>query len=258
MGVLGLPHILIRFYTVRDAKAAEKSAELTILTLGTFYASTMFVDLAAMYLLYPTLVQLLSEGYKGVATNMAVPMLGQMLGGEVVLGIIAAGALAAMLSTSTGLLISATTSLAHDFYGGIIKPESTEKEQLLFAKIGSGVLAVAAMGLSVWLVNENVGILVGMCFGIAASTFAPVLVFSLWWDRLTKQGVIAAMAVGLISSLLWTFVRFFGVSAILGPPVLINPALYSVPAAVITLILTSFLTKDRGKVEEFMATAHRG
>ena len=258
LGVLGLPHILIRFYTVRDAKAAEKSAGLTIITLGIFYASTLFVGLAAMYLLYPTLVQLLSEGHRGVATNMAVPMLGQMLGGEVFLGIIAAGAMAAMLSTSTGLLISATSSLGHDFYGGIIKPESTEKEQLLFAKIVSGVLAAAAIGLSVWLVDANVGILVGMCFGIAASTFAPVLVFSLWWDRLTKQGVIAAMAVGLISSLLWTFASFFGVSAILGLPVLISPALYSVPAAVITLILTSFLTKDRGKVEEFMAAAHRG
>jgi len=256
-GLLGLPHILIRFYTVRDAKAAEKSVELTIVTLAIFFAATVFVGLAAMYLLYPTLVQLLSEGYRGVATNMAVPMLGKMLGGEIALGLVAAGALAAMLSTSTGLLISATTSLAHDFYGGFIRPKSTEKEQLIFAKIGAGVLAAAAIGLSVWLVDENVGILVGMCFGIAASTFAPVLVFSIWWDRLTKQGVIAAMSIGLISSLLFTFGRFFGVSSILGLPVLINPALYSIPAAVLSLILVSFLTKDRGKVEEFMAAAHK-
>lgn len=258
LGILGLPHILIRFYTVRDAKAAEKSAELTIIALGIFYVLTLFVGLAAMYLLYPTLVQLLADGYQGVATNMAVPILGQMLGGEVALGIIAAGALAAMLSTSTGLLISATTSLIHDLYGGILKPHSTEKEQLIFAKAGSVVLAAVAIGLSVWLVDENVGILVGMCFGIAASTFAPVLVCSIWWNRLTKQAVIAAMTVGLISSLLFTFAKFLGVSSILGLPVLINPALYSVPAAVIVLILTSFLTKDRGKVEEFMATAHRG
>lgn len=258
LGVLGLPHILIRFYTVHDARAARRSAEVTIIGLATFYAAVIFVGLAAMYLLYPTLVQLLAEGKRGVATNMAVPMLGQALGGEVLLGIIAAGALAAMLSTSTGLLISATTSIAHDLYAGIIRPESSDRERLVFAKIGAGVLAAVAIGLSVWLKDENVAVLVGMCFGIAASTFAPMLVFSVWWRRLTRQGVIAGMAVGLVSSLLFTFARFFGAEDILGIPVLINPALYSVPAAVVATVLVTYLTKDVGKVEEFLASAHKG
>lgn len=257
LGVLGLPHILIRFYTVKDAIAAKKSTELTIWGLGTFYAMVLLVGLAAMYLLYPTIIQLLDAGQRGTATNMTVPMLGDLLGGQVFLGIIAAGALAAMLSTSTGLLISATTSLAHDLYAGILKPASNDKEQLLFAKVGAGALAVLAIVMAVWLKDVNVGILVGMCFGIAASTFAPALLFTLWWRRLTKQGIIAGMTVGLISSLFFTFAQFFGVESIIGIPILINPALYSVPAAVIALIVVTYLTKDTGKVEEFMAVAHK-
>ncbi|MCL0043525.1 cation acetate symporter [Peptococcaceae bacterium] len=257
LGVLGLPHILIRFYTVKNAVAAQKSAEFTIWGLATFYIMVLFVGIAAMYVLYPTLAYLLDTGQKGVATNMTVPMLGELLGGQVLLGIIAAGALAAMLSTSSGLLISATTSLAHDLYAGIIRPGSSEREQLLFAKVGAGALAVLAILMAIWLKDLNVGILVGMCFGIAASTFAPALVFTLWWKRLTKEGVIAGMLVGLVVSLLFTFGRFFGAETILGIPVLVNPALYSVPAAVIALLVVTYLTKDRGKVDEFMAIAHR-
>ncbi len=257
LGVLGLPHILIRFYTVKDATAAKKSTELTILGLGTFYAMVLLVGLAAMYLLYPTIIYLLDTGQRGTATNMAVPMLGDLLGGQIFLGIVAAGALAAMLSTSSGLLISATTSLSHDLYAGLLKPESSDRERLLFAKIGAGVLAILAIIMAVLLRDENVGMLVGMCFGIAASTFAPALLFTLWWRRLTKQGIIAGMAVGLVSSLFFTFAQFFGVESIIGIPVLVNPALYSVPAAVISLVVTTYLTKDTGKVEEFMALAHR-
>lgn len=257
LGVLGLPHILIRFFTVRDAKAAKKSAEFTIWGLATFYAAVVLVGLAAMYVLYPTLIQLLAAGERGVATNMAVPMLGELVGGQIFLGIIAAGALAAMLSTSAGLLISATTSLAHDLYAGVIRPESSDQERLLFAKVGAGALAVAAIGLAIWLRDQNVGMLVGMCFGIAASTFAPALVFAVWWSRLTRQGVVAGMAVGLVTSLVFTFARFFGLEDIFGIPVLVNPALYSVPAAVLTIVLVTYSTQDTGKVEEFMATAHK-
>ncbi|MEW6540904.1 MAG: cation acetate symporter [Bacillota bacterium] len=257
LGTLGLPHILIRFYTVRNARAARKSAEFTIWGLAVFYAAVLLVGLAAMYVLYPTLVQLLAEGQRGMATNMAVPMLGQLLGGEIVLGIIAAGAMAAMLSTSVGLLISATTSLSHDLYAAVLRPQSTDRERLLFAKTGAGFLAAMAIGLALWLRDQNVGVLVAMCFGIAASTFAPALVFTVWWRRLTKQAVVAGMSVGLVLSLVLTFAKFFNVPHILGVPVLVNPALYSVPAAVLATVLVSYMTKDTaGRSDEFLASAH--
>lgn len=172
------------------------------------------------------------------------------------MGVIAAGAMAAMLSTSAGLLISATSSLSHDLYKGVINPNSTDEEELRFAKIGAFFLAVIAILMSVWLKSENVAMLVGMCFGIAASTFAPALVFAVWWKKLTSQAVVWGMAIGLVSSLLFTFSKFFGLKTMLGLDVLVNPALYSVPLAVIATIVISYVTSDRGNTEEFMAQAH--
>lgn len=256
LGTLGLPHILIRFYTVPDAKSARQSAELTIWGLAIFYAAVFLVGLAAMYILYPTLVELLAAGQRGVATNMALPLLGMSLGGEILLGIIAAGAMAAMLSTSTGLLISATTSLSHDLYATVLRPQSTDQQRVRFAKIGAAILSVVAIGLSIWLRDQNVAVLVAMCFGIAASTFAPILVFAVWWRGLTSEAVIWGMGVGLVLSLVLTFAQFFGVPYLFGVPVLVNPALYSVPAAILTTVVVSMMTKDTGAADEFITKAY--
>lgn len=256
-GVVGLPHILIRFYTVRDAHAARKSAEITIIGLAVFYIAVLFVGLGGMLVLYPTLLEMLAAGKRGAATNLTMPMLGSLMSGQMLLGVVVAGALAAMLSTSSGLLISATTSLAQDLYAAVVKPSSTDRERLIFAKICAGILAVIAIILSIWLKHENVAILVGMCFGIAASSFAPALIAAVWWKRLTREGLIAGLSVGLVVSLLYTFAEFADVAFVLGLPVLINPALYSLPAAIVAMVLVSYLTKDKGKVAEFMASAHR-
>lgn len=256
LGVLGLPHILIKFYTVSNASDARKSAEITIWGLAVFYAAIFFVGLIAMYALYPELLKLIADGQVGVAKNMTMPMLGDMLGGQILMGVIAAGAMAAMLSTSAGLLISATSSLSHDLYKGVINPNSTDEQELRFAKIGAFFLAVAAIAMSVWLKEENVAMLVGMCFGIAASTFAPALVFAVWWKGLTSQAVIWGMASGLVLSLLFTFAKFFGAETMLGLDVLVNPALYSVPAAIVITLVVAKVTSDKGNVEEFIAQAH--
>lgn len=256
LGVLGLPHILIKFYTVSNAKAARQSAEITIWGLAIFYAAIFFVGLIAMYALYPELLKMIANGEVGKAKNMTMPLLGEQLGGQVLMGVIAAGAMAAMLSTSAGLLISATSSLSHDLYKGVINPNSTDEEELRFAKIGAFVLALVAIAMSVWLKEENVAMLVGMCFGIAASTFAPALVFAVWWRGLTSQAVVWGMATGLALSLLFTFSKFFGLKTMLGLDVLVNPALYSVPVAILVTIIISKMTDDNGDTEEFMAKAH--
>ena len=256
LGVLGLPHILIKFYTVSNASDARKSAEITIWGLAIFYAAIFFVGLIAMYALYPELIRMIADGQVGQAKNMTMPMLGDMLGGQILMGVIAAGAMAAMLSTSAGLLISATSSLAHDLYKGVINPNSTDEQELKFAKIGAFVLALVAIAMSVWLKEENVAMLVGMCFGIAASTFAPALVFAVWWKGLTSQAVVWGMATGLVLSLLFTFSKFFGLKTMLGLDVLVNPALYSVPAAILVTLVVAKMTSDRGDTEEFMAKAH--
>jgi cation/acetate symporter len=257
LGVVGLPHILIRLYTVRDAAAARKSTELTILSLAIFYTMTLFVGLAAMLLLYPQLVALLAAGERGEATNGAVALLGDLLGGQVLLGVVIAGAMAAILSSSVGLLIQMTTTVAHDGYAMLLRPASTDRERVLVARLAGIVLTTAAVLASIWLKEENVAQLVGMTFGIAASTFAPVLVLTVWWTRLTRQGVIASFLVGLVASLIFTFARFAGVSDVLGVPVLVNPALYSVPLAFAAAVVVSLLTRDVGDVERFMLLAHR-
>lgn len=257
LGTAGLPHILTRFYTVRNARVAQKSAELTIWTLAAFYAACIFVGLAIMYVLYPVLVELLAAGERGTATNMALAFLGERIWGQVGLGIVAAGAMAAMIGTSIGLLISSTTSLSHDFWGGILRPESSERERVLVTRIAIVIMTVLAVLLGWWLKHENVAVLVGLCFGISGSTFAPALVACIWWDRLTKQGVVWGMAVGLISSLIFTFARFFALPSLLGIPVLVNPALYSVPLGLLAMVIVTYRTKETGNVEEFMARAHK-
>ena len=256
LGVVGLPHVLIRLYTVKDAVAARKSTELTIISLAIFYTMTLFVGLAAMMLLYPLLTDLINNGDVGKATNTAVAELGRILGGEVLLGIVLAGAMAAILSSAVGLLIQMTTTVAHDGYTVLMRPESSEEQRVFVARMAGIVLTVIAVILSLVLKEENVAQLVGMTFGIASSTFAPVLIMTVWWTRYTKQGVIVTFIVGLVVSLVFTFAKYMGVESILGLPVLVNPALYGVPAAFVAGIVTSYLTKDVGTVDHFMHMAH--
>ncbi|MDP2172858.1 MAG: cation acetate symporter [Candidatus Cloacimonadaceae bacterium] len=256
LGTAGLPHILIRFFTVKSSKDAQKGAEMTIVGLAIFYFSVLFVGLAAMKVMYPTLISLVSSGEIGKATNMAVPLLGKQIGGEVLLGIIAAGAMAAMLSTSVGLLISMTTSISHDLYAGILRPHSSDKERVRFAKIGTVVFALLAILASIWLKNQNVAVLVGMVFGIAASTFAPIVLLTLWWKKLSKKGVLWGLSIGLILSLIFTFAKFLNIPYIYGIKVLINPALYVSPIVFAVTIFVSLQTKDKGHAEKFMAMTH--
>jgi len=256
LGVVGLPHVLIRLYTVKDAVAARKSTELTIVSLAIFYTMTLFVGLIAMMLLYPLLVDLINEGEMGKATNTAVAELGGLLGGDILLGIVLAGAMAAVLSSAVGLLIQMTTTVAHDGYTVLLRPESSEQQRVLVARATGIVLTVIAVVLSVILKEENVAQLVGMTFGIAASTFAPVLLMTVWWTRFTRQGVIWTFIVGLVVSLLFTAARYAGVEEIGPIPVLVNPALYGVPAAFLAGVIVSLLTRDVGQVDHFMRMAH--
>ena len=262
LGVVGLPHVLIRLYTVKDATAARKSTEFTIVSLAIFYTMTLFVGLAAMMLLYPMLADLINQGEIGKATNTAVAELGALLGGrdsiggDVFLGIVLAGAMAAILSSAVGLLIQMTTTVAHDGYTVLLRPGSSERQRLLVARVAGIVLTVFAVLLAIWLKEENVAQLVGMAFGIAASTFAPVLLLTVWWTRFTRQGVIAGFVVGLVVSLLFTLLRFAEVDEFLFLPVLVNPALYGVTAAFIAAIGTSLVTTDVGDVAHFMHLAH--
>lgn len=256
LGVAGLPHILTRLYTVPDATEAKKSLALTLAGLSIFYIATCFVGLAAMIVLYPDLLALLVQGKSGIATNMVVPLLSQMIGGEFLMGLAAAGAVAAMLSTAAGLMISATTCLAHDIYAKLLRPGASQAEQLRFAKAGAAVLSIIAIILSIVLKDQGISFLVAISFGIGASTFAPALILAIWWEKLTKEGVVVGMCTGLAVSILFTVAMFMKSKNIFGLPVLVNPAVYSVTAAFVVTVVVSKLTIDYGKVDKFMSLAH--
>ncbi len=255
-GTAGLPHVLTRYFTVERPRDARTSTLGVLALVGTFYLMATFVGLAAMYLLYPDLMGYFLAEEASIAQNMAVPLLGQLVGGNVLLGIAIGGAFCAILSTVAGLLITIGTSVTHDFYKEIINPDADERRQVRVAKtaiVGAGTIAVLA---AIGLADQNVSYLVTLAFGIAASVFFPVLFLSVWWTKFTSQGALATIVTGITISAIFVLARLMGMDDIAGIPVLVNPALYSLPAALLAGTIVSLRTDDYGDVENFMLLAH--
>jgi cation/acetate symporter len=138
----------------------------------------------------------------------------------------------------------------------MINPNADERSEVRIAKISILVAGIIAVILGIALQNQNVSFLVTLAFGMAASVFFPVLFLSLWWKRYTRQGAIATMISGLTVAVIFIAAQLMNMHSLLGIPVLVNPALYSLPIAFIAGIVVSYLTKDVGDVDEFMALAH--
>lgn len=256
-GTAGLPHILVMFYTVKSAKAAKKSVTLTIVGLGIFYLCTIFLGFLLMPQVYPQLVEWIAAGKAGLAKNMAVLKISGSIGGQWLMALGAAGAVAAILSTAAGLMITVASTISHDLYKTFINPQASEKQELNIAKVTTLIMSTIAVFLAVLLKGENVAWLVTLGFGIAASAIFPAMVANLWWKRLTRQGVIAGMVTGLVVSVFFIILLLAGVPKFLGLSTAGGPGVFGVTAAFIALIVTSLLTKDRGEdVEGFFALAH--
>ncbi len=256
-GTAGLPHVLKRYYTVDRPKDARTSTIGVLFAIGSFYIMAIFVGLAAMVLLYPELIGYFQAGEDSVAQNMAVPLLGELAGGDVILGLAIGGAFCAILSTVAGLLITIGTTITHDYYMELIEPNASEKKEVFIAKLSIVATGIIAVVVALALGDQNVSYLVTLAFGMAASVFFPVLFMSVWWKGYTRQGAIATMVAGLIVSVIFVVAQLTGTPDVLGLPVLVNPALYSLPAAVATGIIVSKFTDDIGDVDRFMALAHR-
>ncbi len=255
-GTAGLPHVLTRYFTVERPRDARTSTLGVLVLVGTFYLMATFVGLAAMYLLYPDLMGYFLDGQDSIAQNMAVPLLGQLVGGNIMLGIAIGGAFCAILSTVAGLLITIGTSVTHDFYKEVINPDADERRQVKVAKmaiVGAGTIAVL---FGIGLADQNVSYLVTLAFGIAASVFFPVLFLSVWWTKYTSQGALATIVTGITISAVFVGARLLGMDDLAGIPVLVNPALYSLPAAMIVGTIVSLRTDDYGDVDNFMSLAH--
>src|ERR1035438_9345894 len=196
-GTAGLPHILVRFYTVPDAKTARVSVVWAMVIIGTFYIMTTFLGFGAATIVGKDFIA------KNGGTNMSAPLLAQRLGGEVFFAFISAIAFATILAVVAGLTISASTSFAHDFYDNVIhhgRP-SDPRASVRVARIASFVVGAVAISLAILLSNFNVAFLVALAFAVAASANLPVILLSIFWKRFTTEGAVCGLATGLIASL---------------------------------------------------------
>jgi cation/acetate symporter len=198
LGTAGLPHVLMRFYTVPTAKEARRSVVWAIGLIGAFYLFTLVLGYGAAALVGPDKILAAAGGQ-----NSAAPLLAFELGGVVLLGVISAVAFATILAVVAGLTITASASFAHDIYASVIKKgQAGESEQVRVSRITAVVLGIFAIGLGILANGQNVAFLVALAFAIAAAANLPTIVYSLYWKRFNTRGALWSMYGGLISTLL--------------------------------------------------------
>jgi len=243
-GTAGLPHILVRFYTVPDAKTARASVVWAMAIIGLFYIMTTFFGFGAATILMPGNI---------ADQNMSAPLLAKALGGEVFFAFISAVAFATILAVVAGLTISASTSFAHDFYTNVIHHgvERGPGEEVKVARITAFVVGAVSIFLAIKLQTVNVAFLVGLAFAVAASANLPVIVLSIFWRRFTTAGAVAGLAVGLLSSIVLILISpsVMGLDAkslIHCAPLfpLKNPAIVSIPLGFLAAVIGALLTYE--------------
>jgi cation/acetate symporter len=252
LGTAGLPHLLMRFFTVPDAKAARSSIGWAVALIGTFFIMTMVVGVGARAILGPGAVEASKGG------NLATPLLAEKLGGgagtvggDLFLAIISAVAFATILAVVAGLVIAASGAVAHDVWTSVVRRgQADEHEEVRVARMAAIGLGVVAIGVSMLAGPAfNVSILVGLAFAVAASSNLPALLMALFWRRFNTTGAVAGVLGGLLVSLL---------IIVLSPPVwpgpdhegspiaLRNPAIISIPAGFLCCWLGTMLSREHG------------
>ncbi|MBO0915422.1 cation acetate symporter [Streptomyces sp. NBC_01260] len=264
LGTAGLPHILIRFYTVPTAKAARKSVNWAIGIIGGFYLMTIALGFGAAALIGPK--EIIA---KNPAGNAAAPQLAEYLGGvgttggAVMLAVISAVAFATILAVVAGLTLASSSSFAHDIYANVIrKGKASEKEEMRAARWATVFIGAAAIVLGAFARDMNVAGLVALAFAVAASANLPTLLYSLFWKRFTTQGALWSIYGGLAGSVILVLFSpvvsgnektsmFKGVDFAWFP--LENPGLISIPLGFLLGWIGSLLSKeepDKGKYAE--------
>jgi cation/acetate symporter len=268
-GTAGLPHILMRFYTVPTARAARTSVVWATIIIGAFYIMTTFLGFGAATLVGKAHIGVLSGKEFVLNNNLAAPLLAGELGGTLFLAFIAAVAFATILAVVSGLTMAGASAFAHDIWLNVVKNgREDEREQLLVARITAGVIGVLAIILGVALSTQNVAFLVGLAFAIAASANVPSIVLSLFWKRFNTSGMIASMIVGLVSSVVLIILS----PSIMGidPPgtastaahliqakaifPLTNPGIISIPLSFLVAVIVPLFTSEKSAEETFSET----
>ncbi|MEU2202391.1 cation acetate symporter [Isoptericola sp. NPDC019482] len=255
LGTAGLPHVLMRFYTVPTAKEARRSVVWAIWLIGIFYLFTLVLGYGAGALVGPEAINNAPGG-----VNSAAPLLAFALGGEILLGLISAVAFATILAVVAGLTITAAASFSHDIYANVIKKGEVKPDsEVRIARWTVVVIGIIAIVGGIFAQNQNVAFLVALAFAVAASANLPTIVFSLFWKRFNTSGALWSIYGGLISCI---------VLIVLSPTVsgnekamfpsadfdvfpLTNPGLVSIPLGFLLGIIGTFLSKEKPHPEKF-------
>jgi len=247
LGTAGLPHVLMRFYTVPTAKEARKSVTWAIVLIGSFYLLTLILGYAAAAFVGPDRILAAPGG-----ANSAAPLLAFELGGSIFMALISAVAFATVLAVVAGLAITASASIAHDIYDAVLRDgQATEEEQVRVSRITVVILGIVSIILGILAMQQNVAFLVSLAFAIAASANLPTILYSLYWKRFNTTGAVASIYTGLISALVLIALS----PAVSGSPTamfpnadwsifpLTSPGLVSIPLGFLAGIVGTYLGK---------------
>jgi cation/acetate symporter len=257
-GIAGLPHIMMRFFTVPNAKEARKSVFYATGFIGFFFLVVCTIGFAAIvmigkdpqYFVGGELGGKLIGGGNMVAMHMA-----KAVGGNLFLGFLSAVAFATILAVVAGLALAGASAVSHDLYATVIKKgKANEKDELKVSRIATIVLGLIAVVLGILFEKMNVAFLVGLTFGVAASTNFPILLLSMYWKPLTTRGALAGGFVGLISAVSFVVLSKSVWVTVLGNEAEIfpyeHPALFSMPLAFLVTMVVSLLDNSHQATEE--------
>jgi cation/acetate symporter len=255
LGTAGLPHILMRFYTVPSAKEARHSVVWAIWLIGIFYLFTLVLGYGAAALVPGGATTIANAPGR---TNSAAPLLAYQLGGEVLLGFISAVAFATILAVVAGLTITASASFAHDVYANVIKHgETSPDSEVRVARITAVVIGVIAIAAGIFARNQNIAFLVALAFAVAASANLPTILYALFWKRFNTTGALWSIYGGLASCVLLIVFS----PAVSGSPTamirdadfsifpLANPGLVSIPLSFLLGIVGTYVGGRQPVVE---------
>ena len=255
LGTAGLPHILMRFFTVADAKEARKSVFFATGFIGYFYILTFIIGFGAIVMLTndPTFFDETGKLIGG--SNMAAIHLSQAVGGDLFLGFISAVAFATILAVVSGLTLAGASAVSHDLYANVFaKGKVDEAKEMRVSRIATIVLGIVAIILGIAFEKQNIAFMVGLAFAIAASSNFPILFLSIYWSKLTTRGAVIGGSLGLATAI---------ILVILGPTVWVDtfhnespifpfkyPAIFSVTVAFIGIWFFSITdNSDRAKID---------
>ncbi|MCG5242757.1 cation acetate symporter [Azospirillum doebereinerae] len=253
-GTAGLPHILMRFFTVSDAKEARKSVFYATGFIGYFYILTFIIGFGAILMIlapdatgaYPFLTAAPAAGAKAAVTaiiggtNMAAIHTANAVGGSLFYGFISAVAFATILAVVAGLTLAGASAVSHDLYASVFaKGRATERDEIRVSKITTVVIGIVSIILGVAFENQNVAFMVGLAFVIAASANFPILLMSMFWGKMTTRGAVLGGALGLISAIVLLILGPTVWKAVLGHPEAIfpydNPGVFTIPLSFLAI-----------------------